>query len=142
MYAKDKALEAIKKYKTRDPFDICRQRNIEIIYSDLEPDIRGIYQYYKRKRIIHLNSNLSIVEQRAVLAHELGHVDMHKNDNCIFLDRHTCNIKDVYEHEANVYAAELLLPDILPRHCWEYSYQQVAAAYGVPVELVMLKYRI
>lgn len=39
MYAKDMALKAIKKYKTRDPFEICRQKNIEIIYSDLEPDV-------------------------------------------------------------------------------------------------------
>lgn len=142
MYAKDKALEAIRKYKTRDPFEICRQKNIQIIYSDLEPDVRGVYQYYKRKHIIHLNSSMTYVEQRGVLAHELGHADMHQDYNCVFLDRHTYNNKAVYERQANVYAAELLLPDILPRQCQNFSYQQIAAAYGVPVELVMLKYRI
>ena len=108
MYAKDKALEAIQKYKTRDPFEICRQKNIQIIYSDLEPDVRGVYQYYKRKRIIHLNMHMDKIHMRAVLAHELGHVDMHQDYNCIFLDRYTYNTKNTFERQANVYAAELL----------------------------------
>lgn len=142
MYAKDRAIATIKKYKTRDPFEICRQKNILILYSDLEPDVRGIYQYYKRKRIIHLNANLSYIEQRAVLAHELGHIDMHHNNNCIFLDRYTYGTKDKFEREANIFAAELLLPDKPARQYWDYSYQQLAAVYGVPEELVRLKYNI
>ena len=142
MYAKDMALKAIKKYKTRDPFEICRQKNIEIIYSDLEPDVRGVYQYFKRKRMIHLNSDMSLVEQRCVLAHELGHVDMHQDYNCVFLARYTYGTKNQYEHQANVYAAELLLPDKILHQYHSYSYQQIAAVYGVSVELVMLKYRI
>ena len=79
---------------------------------------------------------------RAVLAHELGHVDMHQDYNCIFLDRYTYNTKNTFERQANVYAAELLLPDALPKQLWNYSYQQIATVYGVPVKLVMLKYRI
>ena len=142
MYAIDKALEAIQKYKTRDPFEICRQKNIQIIYSDLEPDVRGVYQYYKRKRIIHLNMHMDKIHMRAVLAHELGHVDMHQDYHCIFLDRYTYNTKNTFERQPNVYAAELLLPDALPKQLWNYSYQQIATVYGVPVKLVMLKYRI
>lgn len=142
MYARDMARAAIKKYHTRDPFEICRAKNILILYSDLADDVRGIYQYYKRKRIIHLNANLSYIEQRAVLAHELGHLDMHQKNNCIFLDRYTYGNKDKFEREANIYAAELLLPDKPAREYWDYSYQQLAAAYGVPIELVQLKYNI
>ena len=142
MYARDRALATIKKYQTRNPFEICREKNIDIVYSDLEDDVRGIYQYYKRKRIIHLNANLSKVEQRGVLAHELGHVDMHQDYNCIFLARFTYSTRDKYECQANVYASELLLPDKPSRDYWDYSYEQLAIVYGVPIELVMLKYRI
>ena len=129
MYVAEQVQKTLKKYKTRNPFSICEQKNIEIIYADLEPDVRGFYQYYKRKSIIHLNCNISEEEQYIVLAHELGHVIMHKDYNCIFLSRYTYMTKDIYEHQANLFAAELLLPDEVPIEYQELSYQQLAMLY-------------
>lgn len=103
MSSKKHVLATIKKYKTRDSFKICNTKNIAIIYSELENDVRGIYQYYKRKCMIHLNSNLSLVEQRGVLAHEFGHVILHQSYNCIFLARYTYNTKDKYECQVSTF---------------------------------------
>ena len=140
MYVAEQVQKTIKKYKTRNLFSICEQKNIEIIYADLEPDVRGFYQYYKRKSIIHLNCNISEEEQYIVLAHELGHVIMHKDYNCIFLSRYTYMTKDIYEHQANLFAAELLLPDEVPIEYQELSYQQLAMLYHVPAMFVEMKW--
>lgn len=141
MYVAEQVQKLIKQYKTRNPFSICEQKNIAIIYDDLELDVRGFYQYYKRKSMIHLNQNISPEEQRIVLAHELGHAVMHKDYNCIFLSRHTYMTKNIYEHQANLFAAELLLPDAVPVDFYNMSYQQLAALYHVPAVFVEMKWR-
>ena len=38
MYVAEQVQKTIKKYKTRNLFSICEQKNIEIIYADLEPE--------------------------------------------------------------------------------------------------------
>lgn len=141
MYVSQLVQRIIKKYKTSNPFIICEQKNIDILYDDLEPDVRGFYQYYKRKSIIHLNANMSEDEQRIVLAHELGHAIMHKGYNCIFLSRHTYMTKDIYEHQANKFAATLLLPGTVPKEYQDMSSNQLAMLYHVPVEFIEMKWR-
>lgn len=141
MYVVELVQKLIKKYKTSDPFAICEQKNIEIIYDDLEPDVRGFYQYYKRKSIIHLNCNMNSNEQRIVLAHELGHAIMHKGYNCIFLSRHTYMTTHIYEHQANKFAATLLLPDTVPKEYQELNGQQLAMLYRVPEEFIDIKWK-
>jgi Zn-dependent peptidase ImmA (M78 family) len=73
----------------------------------------------KNNAIITVNSNIvNKQKQRFVLAHELGHLLMHKNANrhsfnCdinAFLD---WNSKRIEETEANLFAAELLMPSTL-----------------------------
>jgi len=140
MYVSELVQKIVKKYKTTNPFAICEQKNIDILYDDLESDVRGFYQYYKRKSIIHLNCNISEEEQRIVLAHELGHAIMHKGYNCVFLSRHTYMTKDIYEHQANKFAASLLLPDIVPEEYQNMSSQQLAMVYRVPVEFIEMKW--
>ena len=140
MYVAEQVQKTIKRYKTTDPFAICEQRHIDIIYDDLEPDVRGFYQYYKRKNMIHLNKNMGQEEQRIVLAHELGHAIMHQGYNCIFLSRYTYMTKDIYEHQANQFAAFLLLPDTVPSDYQDMNYKQLAMLYCVPLEFVEMKW--
>lgn len=140
MYVSELVQKIVKKYKTTNPFAICEQKNIDILYDDLEPDVRGFYQYYKRKSMVHLNCNISEEEQRIVLAHELGHAIMHKGYNCVFLSRHTYMTKDIYEYQANKFAASLLLPDIVPEEYQNMSSQQLAMVYRVPVEFIEMKW--
>lgn len=140
MYISEQVQKLIKRYKTTSPYAICELKNIAIFYDELEPDVRGFYQYYKRKSMIHLNANIDVNLQRVVLAHELGHAVLHKDYNCVFLSRHTYMAKNIYEYQANLFSAELLLPQRVPEQYVDMSYQNLAAIYRVPIELVMMKW--
>lgn len=75
-------------YKTRDPFEMIKGMNIILVNYPLE-GVRGFYQYFQRNNIIYLDEKLSDSERRFVLAHELGHMILHKKSNAIFMDTRT-----------------------------------------------------
>ena len=102
----------VRKYNTRNPFEILRQKNVILVYASLN-GVRGFYQYFQRNHIIYIDENLSDSEKRFVCAHELGHMLLHKKANALFLDTHTFFNTEKYEVEANTFAAELLIPDEL-----------------------------
>ncbi len=63
----------VKRYKTRDPFEIAGQLGIEIMFCNDFGPLKGMYRVIKRNRFIFLNNDLSEHMQRIVCAHELGH---------------------------------------------------------------------
>lgn len=65
---------------------------------------------------------------------------MHKGYNCVFLSRHTYMTKDIYEYQANKFAASLLLPDTVPEEYQYMSSQQLAMLYRVPIEFIEMKW--
>jgi Zn-dependent peptidase ImmA (M78 family) len=75
--------------------------------------IKGMYAYVLRNRYIVLNNNLGEVEQRIVLAHELGHDQLHRG-SCFraFTDRSSI-LYETHRREidANYFSAQLLIPD-------------------------------
>lgn len=75
---------ARKKCKTSNPLELAKALNIIIVHIALV-EIRGFYQYYKRNHIIYLDENLNETEQTFVLAHEIGHMLMHSDQNAIYL---------------------------------------------------------
>lgn len=113
MQAKDiKTLtqKIIKKYKTANPFELAEALNVILLYVPLK-GVKGFYQYYNRNHLIYLSDTLSDIECRQVLAHELGHLILHKDINAIFLHNHTSLITSRYEKEADIFASELLISD-------------------------------
>ena len=102
----------VRKYNTRNPFEILKQKNVILVYAPLN-GVRGFYQYFQRNHIIYIDENLSDSEKRFVCAHELGHMLLHKKANALFMDTHTFFNTEKYEVEANTFAAELLIPDEL-----------------------------
>lgn len=140
---KDKVNYLIKKHKTNDPFKIVEgYKSINVIKYPLHESVRGLYQYYKRNSIIYINSNLPEYEQRVVCAHELGHAFLHPKLNILFLERYTFASKNKYEKQANIFAAELLLPDDLFMTYREYCYEEISIIEGLPMELVRLKHEL
>lgn len=63
----------VRKYQTRDPFEMIKGMNVILVHYPLE-GVRGFYQYFQRNNIIYLDERLTEAEQRFVLAHELGHL--------------------------------------------------------------------
>jgi hypothetical protein len=138
MDARECAVRLIKRCKTNDPFEIARLLDIILIYAPLI-ELNGFYQYHKRNHIIYLADSLEELVARFVLAHEIGHMQMHRDLNTVFLDTHTFNPHNRYERQANTFAAELLLPDELLLESPECSIYQLAQSYGLPVEYAELK---
>lgn len=138
MDAKDYAVRLMRRCASNNPFTIARELDILLIYCPLI-DLNGFYHYHKRNHIIYLSEDLDEDEARFVLAHEIGHMQMHRAMNTVFMDTKTFNPHDRFERQANAFAVELLLPDELLREHPDCSIYHLAVSFGVPQEFVDLK---
>jgi len=137
MWIKDKANQLKERYKTDCPYQLAEHLKIHIMQHDLHHEINGYYKYDRRNQFIVINDNLAPYNQRVVCAHELGHAILHKHVNTPFMRNNTFLSVDKIEHEANRFAAELLIPD---ESIYELNnIHHVASLHNVPVELVRLK---
>lgn len=126
---KDIASKAIKLIKNSNIINppvpikkIVKKLGLAIIPYDFGENISGALFVENDKAYIGINQNESLVRCRFTLAHELGHFVLHNEEkNSIFVDnkniqilfRHSENPKDIIEKEANVFAANLLMPDFM-----------------------------
>lgn len=130
----------IKKYGTRDPFRIAKEKDILILYEDLG-SIQGYYNKQFRTKQIHINRNIPDHLQTFTAAHELGHALLHPNESTPFLKNCTLQVVDKLEIEANKFAVELLISDSAIQEYTDQSFtiEQIARIYGYAVELIKLK---
>lgn len=138
MNARECAIKLMRRCNSNNPFTIVRALDIILIYCHLV-DLNGFYQYHKRNHIIYLSEDLDEVTARFVLAHELGHMQLHRNLNTVFMDTRTYNPHSRFERQANTFAVELLLPDDLLREHPDCSIYQLARSVGVPDGFVEMK---
>jgi Zn-dependent peptidase ImmA (M78 family) len=136
---------------------IARKYNLHIRYQPLQSDLSGFLYHDEQQAVIGINSSHPKVRQRFTIAHELGHFILHQNDP-LHVDRavqakfrSTLSKQgiDVDEIEANLFAAELLMPrdllaldlshvkavDILD----EDTFIQLAHSYQVSVQALLLR---
>ena len=135
---KSKVDKLVRHYKTRDPFEMVKGMNVVLIYYPLA-GVRGFYQYFKRNNIIYIDDSLSDSEKRFVLAHEIGHMILHKKSNAIFMDTRTCMKTSGYELEADMFAMHLLVSDEDIRECKDYTIEQLSRALGYQQRLIELR---
>lgn len=138
MRIKRRVEQIVRKYRTRDPFEMIKGMNVILVYYPLE-GVHGFYQYFQRNNIIYLDERLSKNEQRFVLAHELGHMFLHKKANAIFMDTRTQFNTDKFELEANTFAIDLLLPDSLLEEYKEFTVEQISRLTGYHKRLIELR---
>lgn len=128
----------VRKYKTRDPFEMIKGMNVILVFYPLD-GVRGFYQYFQRNNIIYIDETLSEHDKAFVLAHEIGHMILHKKSNAIFMDSRTQFRTSKYENEANKFAIELLISD---ESLCEYSnctIKQLSQIYGYHQKLIELR---
>lgn len=128
----------VRKYKTRDPFEMIKGMNVILVFYPLD-GVRGFYQYFQRNNIIYIDETLSEHDKAFVLAHEIGHMILHKKSNAIFMDSRTQFRTSKYENEANKFAIELLISD---ESLCEYSnctIEQLSRIYGYHQKLIELR---
>lgn len=141
MGIKETVTELCRKYGTRDPFEIARQRRILITFEPLGT-INGYYSKSYRTQVIHINQDLPEQHQRWTCCHELGHAILHPKANTPFLRENTLFSIDRYEVEANRFAVELRYPtQYLLEEFAGCTTHQIAQALGLPVALVEYKLR-
>lgn len=128
----------VRKYKTRDPFEMIKGMNIILVLYPLE-GVRGFYQYFQRNNIIYIDESLSEHDKMFVLAHEIGHMILHKKSNAIFMDSRTQFRTSKYENEANKFAMELLISDESLSEYLNCSIEQLSQIYGYHQKLIELR---
>ena len=142
-----KVEKLIKKFGTRDPFKICDNLNIHIYYKELGDSLKAYFFYQSRIKNIIINSNSEDVVCKILCAHELGHAILHENLAAMIGFKELALFDDLIptEYEANLFAAELMIPDNdLLRMLKEEnkSLFDISSELCVPVELLDFKLRV
>lgn len=105
---------------------IAKNLRIQIITQSAEDELAGflLRKFDKKTAIIGVNENHPLNRQRFTIAHEIGHFCLHNYEGVHFdgkntgLQVHLRNSKsaegtNIEEREANLFAAELLMPKML-----------------------------
>ena len=128
----------VRKYHTRNPFEIIENINVILVFYQLE-EVKGFYQYFQRNNIIYIDERLSDKEKIFVCAHELGHMLLHKNANAIFMDSRTNLNTSKYELEADRFAINLLISNEDIESSLEYTLPQLSRIFGYREKLIELR---
>lgn len=87
-------------------------------------------------RWIGIASNLEPTERRYLIAHALGHHQMHRGNQLSFKDwQHVCLVKQ--EREADEWAAHVLIPPYELEGCGLTDSWDIAEHFGVPEEVAI-----
>lgn len=132
----------VKKHGTRDPERLAKEMGIHVRYRQYGPLTKGYYINLIRNKYIVVNSDLCYEERRIVIAHEIGHAILHRNQNIYFIREHTLFPTGIYEIQANKFAAELLIDDDLIdlKTLEGYSLEEISKMYKVCKELIEYKF--
>jgi len=120
-----------------EPEPIAEGLGAIVVIHELEPDVSGMLVREGDELIIGVNKHHAPVRRRFTVAHELGHLELHRGRALIldtpvrvdFRDRVSSLATDQEEIEANRFAAALLMPQ-------EMVVQAAVGASRDPDELV------
>jgi Zn-dependent peptidase ImmA (M78 family) len=100
----------IKIFGTRDPFLIAEKIGINLQFRVYSQNIKGYCNNANGNINIIINSTCDKAAQKIICAHELGHAILHVDhfDSVFSVPFKKYKI-DRFEHEANIFAAALLL---------------------------------
>lgn len=138
MDIKKRVNQLVQKYGTRNPLEIAKSMGCIIVHYPLE-GVRGFYHYFQRNHIIYVDDRLPDHIILFVIAHELGHVVLHKKTNAIFMDTRTQFVTNRYENEANLFAVDLLISDDDIEEHIDFTTSQLSHLYGYQRSLIELR---
>ena len=113
LYVYQEIQKLVRRHGTRDPFELLSAMHVKVhVYFDLTTT-KGFTRYCLRQFFVGINGNLPESEQRIVAAHELGHIVLHAGElrTAPLFDTAVYDKRSSTEYEANLFAADLLLPD-------------------------------
>lgn len=104
-----KVLEIIREHSSNDPDVIANNLGIRVHYRALPIRIKGLLVRTPLSRDVVINSKIDTNHKKIALAHELGHVFLHKGGFHLFeINLLTAADKHVKEYEANKFAFLLI----------------------------------
>jgi Zn-dependent peptidase ImmA (M78 family) len=113
-----RAIAILEEFGVREPptpvEEIARRLGAQVTYDAFEGDISGMLYRDGDTAVIGVNSRHATTRQRFTVAHECGHLLMHKGQP-VYIDRFVrvnwrAGESHREEREANAFAAELLMP--------------------------------
>ncbi len=139
-------------------WEIARARGARIVPDSLEGDLSGFLYRDSAQKVIGVNTQHAPVRQNFTVAHELAHLLLHDQER-LHLDRAFPTVRlrddvssqgvDDAEKEANLFAAELLMPESFLRHdlagrtaldLYDDNYiPELAQKFGVSVQALMFR---
>ncbi|MBR4444972.1 MAG: ImmA/IrrE family metallo-endopeptidase [Solobacterium sp.] len=133
----------VRRYGTRDPFQIARMCGISVRYVNTKKQ-KGFCKIILNNPFIFLSQNMSEQMQRMTCAHELGHLLLHRRlltTQSFLLEYELFDIRNAHELEANVFAADLLIdePDLIERLHAGDDMITIASSLDINVNLLMIK---
>lgn len=131
------AKNVYKKYRTYDPYKICKEKGIQVHYA-LLGTLNAYYTSQYRVPFIILNEELDENESIIACTHELGHLFLGHTENKMYFSQRTRFKITPWETAANTFVVYFRL-QMLDNDAHSYmTKQQMAATVGIPDELVHL----
>lgn len=136
--------KGIRECGSRNPFALTESLGIFLSYRNLG-GLKGFYWEIENEQHIVLHEKMSDPMTVLICAHELGHACLHRHlaTHAPLIDQGFLTQTSRIEHEANRFAAELLLPDSAVTQALEgiHSLSDLAAQLQQPEGLILFKLR-
>lgn len=131
------------KFDTSDPFELIRDLNINLWIRNGLGNLKGFYYMTHHQHYIVINADLNDRDRLMVAAHELGHDRFHQHLAKVspLKDFMLYDMTSRTEHQANVFASELLIADKDIEECIaeNMDYFNLCSTVGFNPQLVTFK---
>ena len=140
-YIIKRADSIMRRAESRDPDRIAEEIGIFVRYAPFVKQ-KGVYKIIERNRFVFLKEDMDPLMRNIVLLHEIGHDTLHRREASQFQEFNLFDRKENrMEYEANLFAAQIMLPD---EEVLDYIYQgydaaQIAGFLNSDRNLVALK---
>lgn len=137
-----KARNILRHSSSRNPLRIADDLGINVRYNSEHTILLGMYVVSMKNRFIFLNENMDSFLFNQVVAHEIGHDQLHRKLANKALHEFTLfNVKDNTEYEANAFASHLLMDndDVMEKLKEGYTIEEAASFFEVHLPMMIIK---
>lgn len=132
----NKVREIKRRFMTDDLNAVCAGLGIPVVSADLPAGINGLYFTLCGKPAILIDEKLPYFRYRYCLGHELGHALFHEGLNAAFLSESTQFVSRRFENEADWFAAEWILGDLVRTNDDTVTAETLSVTSGIPSDVV------